>query len=91
MRVELRLCDEEGLVSRQKAIRPERSVSQDETYIERLNRLKSEFSATWPENRYDGEPFHCTGSATFPNLTVVCDNPIHHPAENQDHIVLDQN
>lgn len=76
-RVGLRLCDEDGMVSHKKALVPEGGIDSGETYIDRLNRLKSLFAPNYPDTHYDGDPFPCTGSATFPGVTAVCDNPVH--------------
>lgn len=76
----LRLCDEEGMVSNETARWPAESQGlPEEMYIERCNRLKEAFTADEPETIYDGAPFECTGSMTFPEVTITCDNPIHQP------------
>lgn len=72
--VELRLCDDDGMVSEE--IAPDGAP---ESYIGRLNRLKRDFASNWPETRYEGEPFSCSGSQTFPGVIVRCSNPSHRP------------
>lgn len=72
--MELRLCDDEGMVSH------ERQDGHDgpgtgATYIETLNFLKP------VDGQYTGEPFQCTGSAHLGGKHVRCTSPAHARAD----------
>lgn len=70
-----RLCDDQGMVSHERVDEPHRP---DETYLERLNRLRSYSGNPDARKPYTGEPFPCTGSAHLGGMHIQCSSPAHH-------------
>lgn len=70
--MELRLCDDEGMVSHEVA--PDRGTGQ--TYLQRINALRA---STPPagEHKPVEEPFACTGSAHLASNHIRCTSPAH--------------
>jgi hypothetical protein len=72
--MEMRLCDDEGMVSEATLVDPPGSpVTVDLTYMGRFKRLRALGGKPW-----DGEPFHCTGSAhIIPGEHIRCTSLAH--------------
>lgn len=73
--MEARLCDDNGMVSRER-VEPPNVFNPDLTYLGQLNNLRAR---TYPrgEHKPVTEPFHCTGSAHQAGEHVRCTSPAH--------------
>lgn len=81
--MELRLCDDHGMVSHERAELPDDrapgvSVPAPESYLDRLNRLRA-LSLDGGEKPYETitEPFACTGHAHLAGEHIRCTSPAH--------------
>lgn len=77
--MEMRLCDDDGMVSHQAVFEPGRvSPSADPSYLERLNRLRNmSRTAHGDKPEFIDEPFACTGNAHLAAQHIRCTSPAH--------------
>lgn len=69
--LEARLCDDDGMVSHERT--PPNAFDAELTYMKQLNNLR----AVSGHGPYEGEPFHCTGSAHLAHEHIRCTSPAH--------------
>lgn len=75
--VDMRLCDDDGMVSHQ--LRSDRTRPQ--TYLEVLNMLRAH-TKPFGEHKPVQEPFPCTGSAHLAGYHLRCTSPAHAVMQN---------
>lgn len=77
--MEMRLCDDDGMVSHEAVIEPGRvSPSPDESYLARLNRLRNmSRTAHGDKPEFIEESFTCTGNAHLAAQHIRCTSPAH--------------
>lgn len=77
--MELRLCDDAGLVSdkRVEPGTPGTTFDPDLTYVKLLNNLRARNGNPDARHPYDGEPFLCTGSGHLAGEHIRCTSPAH--------------
>lgn len=74
--MELRLCDDDGIVSHEPVDEPGGTL--DGSYLERLNRLRNmTLRARGDKPETITEPFTCTGSAHLAGEHMRCTSPAH--------------
>lgn len=77
--MELRLCDDRGLVS-DKPVEPGSPGTAFDpalTYRKLLNNLRARNGNPDARGPYEGEPFQCTGSAHLAGEHIRCTSPAH--------------
>jgi hypothetical protein len=79
--IEIRLCDDNGLVSDEKVEpgSPGTIFDPELTYRKLLNNLRARNSDPDARAPYTDEPFVCTGSAHLAGQVFRCTNPAHMP------------
>ena len=77
--MEVRLCDDQGLVSDERVEpgSPGTSFDPDLTYRKLLNNLRARNTNPDARAPYEGEPFVCTGSAHVAGEHFRCTSPAH--------------
>jgi hypothetical protein len=77
--MEVRLCDDTGLVSNERVEpdSPGTAFDPDLTYLKLLNNLRAHNANLDARKPYDGEPFVCTGSAHLAGQHIRCTSPAH--------------
>lgn len=73
--MEVRLCDDEGLVSNERVApgSPGTILDPELTYLKLLNNLRGHGG----HEPFDGSPFPCTGSAHLAGQHIRCTSPAH--------------
>lgn len=77
--LEVRLCDDAGLVSNERVEpgSPGTVLDPDLTYMKLLNNLRARNRNPDARKPYTGEPFVCTGSAHLAGEHIRCTGPAH--------------
>lgn len=77
--VEMRLCDDAGMVSHELR-EGHKTGAIIQSYLDFLNNLRFMTGV----ERYEGKPFHCTGSAHLAGEHIRCTSPAHEMKEIRD-------
>jgi hypothetical protein len=72
MRLDVRLCDDAGLISHERTATPN-GFDPDLTYYKQFNNLRRNGG----HEPFTGEPFACTGAAHLGPYVIRCTNPLH--------------